>query len=191
MTDSVSSLRQMSASGRARALALLLESYGVKEPDAEHIALAESLVFSHNPSAKANFPKGIMIGRNYDRLVVVTKASEITPVELTCPGVVELDDVTIICKSANGKVLQTDCFTVKPQGKMIVRSRKNGDTMRLHGGTKKLKEIYIDRKIPAAYRMSVPVVADEQGVLGVYGIGANLDAVSQEGVQICFEKRKR
>ena len=35
-------------------------------------------------------------------------------------------------------------------------------------------------KIPAAQRASVPVIADERGVLGVYGIGVNLDRVPQQ-----------
>ena len=32
-------------------------------------------------------------------------------------------------------------------------------------------------------------IADELGVLGVYGIGANLDRISQEGIVIRFIKR--
>ena len=60
--------------------------------------------------------------------------------------------------------------------------------MRLSGGTKTLKELFIDRKIPAAQRMQIPVLADDAGVLGVYGLGANLDRVSESGIQIRFEK---
>ena len=51
--------------------------------------------------------------------------------------------------------------------------------MRLPGGTKSLKKIFIDRKIPAAQRSKVPVVCDDGGVLGVYGIGVNLDRVAK------------
>ena len=54
---------------------------------------------------------------------------------------------------------------------------------------KKLKELLIDRKIPANMRSQIPVIADEKGVLGVYGIGANLDRVSPSGITIRFEKR--
>ena len=50
--------------------------------------------------------------------------------------------------------------------------------MRLSGGTKSLKEIFVDRKIPASQRDQIPVIADSQGVLGVYGIGANLDRIN-------------
>ena len=61
--------------------------------------------------------------------------------------------------------------------------------MRLAGGTKKLKELMIDRKIPANMRSQIPVIADKKGILGVYGIGANLDRVSPSGITIRFEKR--
>ena len=45
--------------------------------------------------------------------------------------------------------------------------------MRLPGGSRTLKKLFIDRKIPAARRGLVPVIADEAGVLGVYGVGVN------------------
>lgn len=191
LTDRVSVLREMEPAKRARALAAFLDQNGVKEPNAEHIALAESLVYSENPSARASFPGGVTIGRNYDCLQRCVEKAAISPVELTCPGQIILEDVVISCTPAEEKVFTTDCFTVMPRGKIMVRSRQSGDTMRLLSGTKKLKELFIDRKIPASRRMEIPVIADEQGVLGVYGIGANLDAVSDRGVRICFEKREK
>ena len=55
------------------------------------------------------------------------------------------------------------------------RPREMGDEMRLPGGRRTLKRLMIDRKIPAALRDRLPVIADENGVIGVYGIGVNLD----------------
>ena len=48
----------------------------------------------------------------------------------------------------------------------------------------------IDRKIPALQRSQFPVIADETGVLGVYGIGVNEDrkAKSLPAWQIRLEK---
>ena len=42
-----------------------------------------------------------------------------------------------------------------------------------------LKRLFIDRKIPAARRGLVPVLADGAGVLAVYPIGANLDRLAE------------
>ena len=54
---------------------------------------------------------------------------------------------------------------------------------------KSLKKLFIDKKIPAAQRHTVPVVADDLGVLWVYGFGPNLDRVTSDtgGVEIRFE----
>ena len=72
-----------------------------------------------------------------------------------------------------------DTFTVRPEGEIVIRSRQSGDEIRLPGGTKTLKKLFIDRKIPASRRPQIPVIADEKGVLAVYGIGVNLDRVPQ------------
>jgi tRNA(Ile)-lysidine synthase len=62
--------------------------------------------------------------------------------------------------------------------------------MRLPGGTKSLKKLFIDRKIPASQRTEIPVLADEAGVLGVPGIGPNLDRIAEQlpAVQFVFDE---
>ncbi len=188
----VSQLRDMAPALRTRCLALFLEQCGVKEPEAEHIMLAEKLVFSPKPSAKANFPRGIIIGRNYDRLELRISRQALTTRSLHCPGQLELPELGIcVCAEyAEKPVLQWNTFTVYPCGDIVVRGRQPGDTMRLQGGTKALKDIFVDKKIPADRRASVPVIADDAGVLGVWGIGANLNRTVGSGkcVQIHFEE---
>jgi tRNA(Ile)-lysidine synthase len=65
-----------------------------------------------------------------------------------------------------------------------------GDEMRLPGGTKSLKKLFIDRKIPASQRPMIPVLVDEQGVLAVAGIGPSTDRTVNDlpAVQFSFEK---
>ena len=60
---------------------------------------------------------------------------------------------------------------VSPLGQMVVRSRQSGDSLTTRGGTKTLKKRFIDRKLPQWERPAVPVIADEQGILAVYGFG--------------------
>ena len=48
------------------------------------------------------------------------------------------------------------------------------------GGSKTLKKLFIDEKIPAWERPFLPGLADEKGVLAVVGIGVNLDRVAKE-----------
>ena len=162
----VEKLRDMDPALRARLLERFLKENGVREPEKEHIALAESLVFSDKPSARAQFPGGITIARVYGKLQA-EKPAILPQCRITCGPAEE------ICNTC-------DTFTVRPVGTIVVRSRQSGDEMRLPGGTKSLKKLFIDRKIPAARRACVPVVADEAGVLGVYGIGVNLDRVPEQ-----------
>ena len=54
-----------------------------------------------------------------------------------------------------------------------MRSRLPGDVIAFPYGTKALKKLFIDQKIPASERPQIPVLADEEGLLGVAGFGAD------------------
>lgn len=180
----VSRLRQLHPALRRRYVERFLRQSGVKEPEQIHIAQTEALLYAENPSAKIHLPGGVAVGREYDRLVRLSETETIETAVLTCPGIWQNKEYTIEAAPAAEAVLTADCFTVNPQGTMVVRSRQPGDRIRLSGGSKDLKKIMIDRKIPAAYRSSIPVIADAGGVLGAAGIGANL---SRTGSAVCLK----
>lgn len=184
----VDALRQMPRAMRLRAIAADLESWGVPEPEAAHLELVEKIIVSDDPSARVNLPGGITVCRNYGILERYEPENSITPVVLNVPGetVVERLGLRVICEECADLTCGEDAFTVCPQGQVILRSRQSGDEMRLAGGSKSLKKIFVDRKIPAAKRMAVPVIADEVGILGVYGIGVNRDRLAA-GIRIRFE----
>lgn len=172
-------LKSMPAARRSRVLERFLRQSGVKEPEESHIALAEALLFSDKPSARACFPGGVTITRNYDRLEALVGAAPLETAALPCPGEVALPGLRVICTPATEIVNTADTFTVIPAGCLTLRPRQSGDTIRLSGGTKSLKKLFIDRKIPAAERLRIPVLCDERGVLGVYGIGVHLDRAAK------------
>ena len=187
----VPQLREMLPAQRSRALETLLKQWGVREPEAEHIALAESLVFSDKPSAKAYFPGNVTVGRNYDRLERLEDTVEPEPILLPCPGAMVLPQLGLrICCGLDETEEGQDCFTVYPEGELILRSRLPGDEITRNGGTKSLKKLFIDRKIPAQQRQRIPVLADDRGVLWVDGIGVNLARLKGTGqaVQIRIER---
>ena len=184
----VESLKTMPKALRNRALEAFLKENGVTEPEDSHIALAESLVFSDKPSARASFPGGITLARNYDRLEVLSGERELEEVILPCPGEVLLPGLRVSCVPAEESINTPDAFTVSTVGTIRIRCRKSGDSIRLSGGSKSLKKLFIDRKIPAARRQQIPVVSDDAGILGVYTIGANWDRTGGENpVTIRFE----
>ena len=58
------------------------------------------------------------------------------------------------------------------QNVAFIRSRKEGDRADIHGGTKTLKKLFNEEKIPPELRDGVAVVADSAGVVWVEGLGA-------------------
>ncbi len=188
----VTDLRQKPAAIRYRILERYLKEHGVKEPEAEHLELADALLFSNRPSAKATLPGGILLYRQYDRLLCGRFKEAPQEQYLLFPGFVEFGEYQIECKPANELINRPVCFTVFIQGKLKVRSRLSGDEIRLSGGTKSLKKLYIDRKVPADERPFIPVLVDENGVVGVYGIGADLNHIATELPlwQISITKKK-
>ena len=182
-------LRQMQPAQRCRAISACLEGWGIKEPEGSHIALVEQLVFSDKPSARASLPGGITVCRSYGELTLSYEEERLTAVVLNCPGetVIPQRKLRVKCIESDEIINTPFCFTVCPRGETVLRAREAGDTMRLSGGSKSLKKLFIDRKIPARQRQRVPVIADENGILGVYGIGADFDRC-ERGIKILFEE---
>ena len=175
----VSELRKLHSALRSRLLERFLKESGVSEPEQAHIGALEKLVFSDRPSARAELPGGVTVARDYDRLIRLEEALSIP--ETVLEDALELPalGLTVTCRPAETLENGEDTFTVHPQGPIRVRSRLSGDTIRLPGGTKSLKKLFIDRKIPAHLRERIPVIVDDAGILGVHGIGPNSDRTAK------------
>ena len=188
----VETLRKMPKAVRYRILCRFLEESGVKEPEAEHVSLVDALLFSQCPSAKACLPGGVIVCRQYELLVCQNESIAPQPRELTCPGTVDFGDYIISCLPAEQLSNTPTMFSVAVRGTITVRSRSSGDVIRMAGGSKTLKKLFIDLKIPASYRMLTPVLSDDDGVVGVCGIGADLDHLAKDlpAWQICIHKKK-
>ncbi len=170
----VSRLKAMEPALRRRALERFLKAQGVREPEQIHILQAEQLLYHWSPSAAMQFPGGVTIGRQYDRLVRLECAPELPETRLSVPGETCIGGKRFVSEYATDLEERPDSVLVCPVGALTVRSRRSGDTMRLPGGTRSLKKMYIDRKIPASQRAAVPVLADDRGVLAVFGIGTDI-----------------
>lgn len=189
----VTALRQMESPLRDRILENFLKEQGVREPEYRHIAAVSDLLFSQKPSAQVHLPGGVTVERCYDVLRLRPQGA-FSAVELACPGetVIESLGLTVVCRPAQEICNDGNIFTVAPSGKVWLRSRLPGDEICLPGGTKSLKKLFIDRKIPASQRLLIPVLADEKGVLAVYDMGVDRNRVPSElpGVQFIFTKIK-
>jgi len=66
-----------------------------------------------------------------------------------------------------------DCDTIN--GNLVLRTREEGDkiTLRKRNVTKTLKKLFIEENIPKEEREKIPVIADDNGVVWVFGFGVN------------------
>ena len=169
----ISALRAQSPAVRARSLEQFLKASGVREPEGVHIEQAEALVFSNNPSARADFP-GVTITRRYDRLEVAKAEEAPAETELPMGETIAFGPWAITCTEADSIINDERTFTLSAHGPIRVRSRRTGDSLRLEGGSKSLKKRFIDKKIPAGQRGLLPVLEDDRGILAVAELGADL-----------------
>ena len=180
----IATLLQQPEALQNRTAAQFLVRCGVKEPDSSHIALVRALASSDKPSARADLPGGVTVVRRYGTLQRLERRELPQSVAL-CPGQsVRFGDMTVMCLPASPDDPQAVC----PVGEMTVRSRESGDVIRLSGGSKSLKKLFIDRKIPADRRGFVPVVVDSVGVLAVGGFAVATDRTDGgEAVKFVFQ----
>lgn len=147
----------------------------------KHIDFVLALCENKNPAAELNLP-GVTVRREYDFIVIGRPYStSFEPFEIHPGETVEIPEANlkIICEkflystnihnSFNNFVFKYDTI----QGAVIVRPRLSGDKISLinRKGTKSLKKLYIDGRIPKLKRALIPVIADDLGVMAVYGFG--------------------
>jgi tRNA(Ile)-lysidine synthase len=138
-----------------------------------HIEQIMHLVLSDHPSGSLHFPKGLIIRRSYDSCIFTFKEEKVN----TYTYYLTNEDKVLL---PNGQELWTEEYKHYPTSKsnyllimdstdvtfpMIVRSRKQGDKIQLKGmkGSKKIKDIFIDEKIPQTERTSWPIVENQEG----------------------------
>ena len=80
----------------------------------------------------------------------------------------------------------------KIKGGIVVRNRQQGDKIKLVGGSKKIKDLFIDLKIPREDRCKIPVIVDDEGILqvGEYKSSENykIDENTKEVLKVTFKK---
>jgi tRNA(Ile)-lysidine synthase len=147
-----------------------------------HIDDILSLIRHHHPSGTLDLPNELKVIRSYSQLSFQFEVKASTPYsfELREPGVIKLP---------NGASIRMDVIddkdTIETKGyyalfpadkinlPIEIRTRKIGDRMNPKGmtGTKKLKDIFIDSKVPIQDRDSWPVITDKNGwILWLPGI---------------------
>ena len=166
----------------SRAVRLLLSEAAEGDWDcsAAHIESLLTLCQTASPSAQVSLPHQLTARREYDLLVLT---HDLPPQPLAVIPLREGDNPV-------PGLPWTVSLQAPPWPGLVVRSRGPGDTLTLpNGHTKSLKKLFIDQKLPRSERDRIPVVADDQGIIAVAGLGYNLSHPCRGQVRIIDHRK--
>ena len=183
---------------RGRALRKAAENAGMPLRDLAqtHIEALGRLLESADPSAQLDLPHGFTARREYEAFRIAPRACGVqsAALPLTVPfdglwtdgtrvKLRKLEKSEVFYKTVN--TFCADCGTID-FASLCVRARQTGDRLRLteKGGSRTLKKLMIDRKIPAAERDALAVIADKNGVIAVQNIGMDLSRAPKNGERL-------
>ncbi len=186
-----SALRALPDALRARAVRAILDTKRIPRITERHVAAVLRLIASPDPSARCDLPGGVVAAREYDRLLLIAAQPDAPVWDAV---LLPLEQWTDLPQLALRVFAGTDPGAT-PDGKTIfalrradvdaatlcVRPRLTGDALCLPGGRKTLKRWMIDCKLPLSQRDTIPIIADKNGVLAVYGMG--IDQTRMAGIQ--------
>ncbi|PEB51986.1 tRNA lysidine(34) synthetase TilS [Bacillus pseudomycoides] len=143
------------------------------------------------PSGSLDFPEGLKIVRTYEECSFRFKQEIVFPFSqvLSVPGAVTLANGDKIIAEINEEIpsnMNETVFVAKYNDisyPLLIRSRENGDRMSIQGmsGTKKIKAIFIEAKVPKEKREEWPIVCDASGnIIWVPLLKRSAFAISQE-----------
>lgn len=134
----------------------------------KHIDLILNLIYNNRANCFVNLPNEVVAKKEYNEFYLVREVDDIASYE------VELDQYTVL---PNHHFIEKIEFTEDNSNNicrldskelllpLVVRTRKVGDRMAIKGlgGTRKVKDIFIDKKISLESRDSWPIVVDSSG----------------------------
>lgn len=153
-----------------------------------------------------NLPRGIYVYRKKNSIILTNKEIVIQEIEfcynIPSNGFIKVKEIGTIIetqvvsinkykRSKSDKSCNWFDFN-KIKGGIVVRNRRSGDKIKLSGGSKKIKDLFIDIKIPKEDRCKVPVIADDQGILSVGNFrnseNYKIDEETKEVLKVSFKK---
>ena len=153
-----------------------------------HFDYIEKL-FERQSGKRCDLPYGVTAVRNYDGIILKKESSvkennKIKETELIIPGETFIKDsnIKIVTRIIDRPDSESMCDIPQKtytkwfdygiiKCKLVIRRRVAKDIIGVgkDGGSKKIKSYFIDEKIPAAVRDSIPLIADGSNILWVVG----------------------
>lgn len=167
----------------SRVLILFLESAGAAV-SYRRLSDLTAIIRSRSPSARLYIGNGCIAEMQYSLLCIVSSDSHafFEPFPLNVPMEKELPEAGLIVKTSYSKkesfseasgssiFIDPDKFVSAP----VFRSRKQGDMFAGKEGTKSIKKLMIDKKIPRYERELIPLLDDGGRIAAGYILGTSL-----------------
>ena len=180
---SICALQNLEPVLQRRVLFGYLSQWGLTDAQLCHVKLLQQWLTSSQPSGSLSLP-GLTLRRRYDCICPASPQDFTTfaPCKLTVPGRTELPQLgcSIVCRWADGaKEIENTATTFAIKYAMItqdgvwVRPRQAGDRITRTGGSRSVKRLLIDCKIPAAQRDRIPIFVSGEQILAVGYAGIN------------------
>lgn len=184
----ISKFKGLHSALQRRVIKLLLERISLKRKGIGylHIAAILDLINGERPNGFLNLPFQIRIEREYDNIFILKEKNHAIvdatpfcyPVEI--PGIIDIREAGIKIKF---DIVDTDDCDLKSDEAVFmdydaikypleIRNMRPGDRIQPIGmdGTKKIKEYFIDEKIPEKRRSRVPLLVDRKSVIWIMGM---------------------
>ena len=135
----------------------------------KHTELIEELIFSEKPNQIINLPNNKTVVKSYNQLSIKkNNPKENYKLELSDFITLPNQKTIKIIKETNSNSNNICRLNIKDlKLPLYIRNKEDGDKIEIKGlnGTKKIKDIFIDEKIPAIERRTWPILVDSEGVV--------------------------
>lgn len=152
-----------------------------------HIDAICTMLDAARPSSRLALPQGVTCVREYDRLLFQRKTETVLEsapeILIPAPGVYQLPGGGLLTIEfselpADFRTLPADTLFVNPDKTgfpWLLRTFRPGDRIIPFGmsGRKKVKEIFIDKKIPQSERMRIPLLFSGTDLIWIAGVCAS------------------
>lgn len=152
-----------------------------------HIQNLCRLVKSGRTGSRVHLPEGLTAKLSYGKFFLCGEDDKIMSIDnvyhIEIPGITPIDELGGILEAeiltkddykgnGNKRKKYAACFDLNKTGKdLFLRKRKEGDKFKPLGmkGTKKLKDFFIDLKIPREERDTIPIIHNCEAIIWIMG----------------------
>lgn len=190
---------------RSRMVILAIQDIlsSVKSFDKKHFDDVLGLLDDSKIDKQIDLPRGLIVYRKKDYLLFTKEALVYEEARYDY----EVDNEEEVFVREIGKVFKTRTISIdefdkdkikdgiqyididKLKGKLRLRNRYQGDKIRLVGGSKKIKDLFISMKLPKEKRSYVPILLDGDTVVAVCGHRVSVDYKVDEDTKRILEFR--